>query len=512
MAQKIALEGYPFNKNTGRGAQQSQYTRFARYMMLTGVVSADWPHASSLVTDELEVYADSSGMQVKVKTGEVAVRGFWAPNTAEQTLAIDAADGSNPRIDLIVARLENLDTSDADIYLYVKTGTPAATPSAPSLTQTEEIYEISLAQVYVAASVVTINAGDITDLRSYNYDVSSVNNRICNGRLTLSTGVPVPAGDVTAATSVYFTPFRGNQVAMPVSGGWKLYSITELELKLTDTQNGDTVNSSTVITGLTSTTHFVTGMVVSGTGIQAGAVIVSVDSETQVTLDLAATADGSDVALTFKMPADTNLDISVEISGNSVILSRPVKWTNATTRSTALTDTDGVLTLGSDQRVVGTIRIGATDGQCDDSVEDRNVCNLGDAAVEREIYLDFTPGSTHSYGTNTWRPFNNDSGIRVSLVCCDKASLDIETMIGAFIGTGDEAMVGIGFGSTSTNSGLPGHAKTDSGTSQGGTQLIARYRARITAGYYAIYPLEKVPSGSVNFGGVTCGLTGLFKC
>lgn len=57
---------------------------------------------------------------------------------------------------------------------------------------------------------------------------ADVNVGICNGRLTLTSGVPVTSADVTAATNVYFTPCNGNRIALYSSGAWVLRSFTEI--------------------------------------------------------------------------------------------------------------------------------------------------------------------------------------------------------------------------------------------------------------------------------------------
>lgn len=115
--------------------------------------------------NELEIYGDSSGMQVKAKTGQAMVRGHYYSNTAEETLTIAASDPTNDRIDVIVLEL---DPSSNTITLEVLTGTPAGSPTAPTLTQTDAgIYQIKLAEVLVQATVTGIDAGDVTDSRSF---------------------------------------------------------------------------------------------------------------------------------------------------------------------------------------------------------------------------------------------------------------------------------------------------------------------------------------------------------
>lgn len=118
--------------------------------------------------NELEVYGDSSGMQVKAKTGQAMVRGHYYSNTAEETLTIAASDPTNDRIDVIVLEL---DPSANTITLEVLTGTPAASPTAPTLTQTDAgIYQLKLAEVLVGATVLTIAADKVTDFRAFIVD------------------------------------------------------------------------------------------------------------------------------------------------------------------------------------------------------------------------------------------------------------------------------------------------------------------------------------------------------
>jgi hypothetical protein len=112
---------------------------------------------------ELETFGDSSGMNVKVKTGQALVRGHYYDSTAQETLTIAAADLSNPRIDVVVLRL---DPSVNSIVLAVVEGTPAGSPTAPALTQTTgAIYEFPLAEVLVDAAAATIAPAKVTDLR-----------------------------------------------------------------------------------------------------------------------------------------------------------------------------------------------------------------------------------------------------------------------------------------------------------------------------------------------------------
>jgi hypothetical protein len=59
------------------------------------------------------------------------------------------------------------------------------------------------------------------------------------GRLTLQTGTPVPTSNITAATTVYYTPDRGGSVPILTTSGWTTVNIGELSLSL-DSDNSHT--------------------------------------------------------------------------------------------------------------------------------------------------------------------------------------------------------------------------------------------------------------------------------
>jgi hypothetical protein len=111
-----------------------------------------------------------SGMAVQVAAGYCCVPnatstqgGYVFGTMVAQSLTLASADPSNPRIDLVVAYVNDLGTSASACYVQVVTGTAAGSPSAPAAPSPS----ITLAQVYVAAGVASITTGNITDERSY---------------------------------------------------------------------------------------------------------------------------------------------------------------------------------------------------------------------------------------------------------------------------------------------------------------------------------------------------------
>lgn len=115
--------------------------------------------------NELKVVADSPvSLDVIVGSGAMEFRGWMYENTDDETLTLAAANGSNPRLDRIVARLT---PGDQEIRVAVLTGTPAATPALPLLTQDDDTYEIDLAWVWVATSAVSVAQSRIWDQREF---------------------------------------------------------------------------------------------------------------------------------------------------------------------------------------------------------------------------------------------------------------------------------------------------------------------------------------------------------
>lgn len=121
---------------------------------------------------EMLAVAPASGMQITLKTGGAVLirtdatsagpRGYLYSNTAAQTLTCNVADGVAGRIDAVVLRWSRTARS---VTAAIVTGTPAATPTAPTPTRTADIWELCLAQISVAAGTTEITAAQITDTR-----------------------------------------------------------------------------------------------------------------------------------------------------------------------------------------------------------------------------------------------------------------------------------------------------------------------------------------------------------
>lgn len=122
----------------------------------------------------MQVTQDASpDMYVLVNTGSVFVpaaivtnAGWVCHNNGSKSLAIQAANPTYPRIDVVIAHVYDAVDDSGTLNqwaLEVVEGTAAAVPVAPALPTNC----IALAQVAVAANASTVTNANITDLRTY---------------------------------------------------------------------------------------------------------------------------------------------------------------------------------------------------------------------------------------------------------------------------------------------------------------------------------------------------------
>lgn len=265
---------------------------------------------------------------------------------------------------------------------------------------------------------------------------------ICEGRLTLESGVPLSTTDQTAKTSLYFAPLHGNKVGLYDGSAWAIYNFTERTLSLS---------------GYT---------------------------------------------------ADKNYDIWLYNNSGTLTLDSTV-WTNDTTRATAITAQDGIYVKSGDatRRYLGTIRITASTGQCEDSISKRYVWNAYNRLRRPLRVIEAT--NTWTYNTASWRYANNVDTSRVFCVCGLNEDLVEAVVHFSGGGTGTAGSQGVGVDSSTANSAqLVGEL--------GGAQNVSAYtfyRGYIGIGFHYIAWIEYARTGTVTFRGdagvatIQCGLT-----
>lgn len=113
----------------------------------------------------LQVTAAPDGSAtVLVSPGTCLIEGATGYIEDTTSLELPAGDSSFPRIDTIVARL-NDNTDFRAIYLDIIIGTPASSPAAPVLARSDSIWEIGLANLYRPANSTVITNSSIIDTR-----------------------------------------------------------------------------------------------------------------------------------------------------------------------------------------------------------------------------------------------------------------------------------------------------------------------------------------------------------
>ena len=138
-----------------RAISSAPYRKLIKSLFSDGVL----PNPST----NLQVSA-GTGMKVNLYAGFAICNGCQKLQESNTTLDIATASAVNDRIDTVVLRLnDNDDVRECEFYIL--TGTPANTPVRPSLTQTDSIWEIGLADVLVKANSTQISNANITDTR-----------------------------------------------------------------------------------------------------------------------------------------------------------------------------------------------------------------------------------------------------------------------------------------------------------------------------------------------------------
>jgi len=180
---------------------------------------------------------------------------------------------------------------------------------------------------------------------------------VCNGRLSLESGVPVSTSNQTAKTSVYFMPYHGNKISLynTDTGLWTVHEFSQLTFALS---------------GLTADRNYDL-YVYSVNGV------VTVDNNGLTSWGTGATSRDAGVALELQ---------------------------------------DGVLVKkdAHNYRYIGTIRTTGTTGQCEDSFTKRLVWNAYHR-VDRSMYY-LPSASSWTYEVAAWQQRDNTAASQVECV------------------------------------------------------------------------------------------------
>lgn len=105
-----------------------------------------------------------TGMNVIINPGFAICNGCLKLEETQRAMAVQASNDTYDRIDTVVLRLNDND-SVRECDFYVLQGVPATSPVRPELTQTDSIWEIGLADLFISKNSTVISADKITDTR-----------------------------------------------------------------------------------------------------------------------------------------------------------------------------------------------------------------------------------------------------------------------------------------------------------------------------------------------------------
>jgi hypothetical protein len=369
--------------------------------------------------------------------------------------------------------------------------------------------------------------GDLSADRTVDYDLEN----IVAGRLTLTTGVPVTTSDVTAATTIYFTPYKGSSIALYSGSAWQLRKFSEISIASLSSNpfqvfdifgydNAGTVALETTnwnyttgtITGataaspcvVTSTAHGLSN----GDMVGISGIVGSLGTDATNGLNTKIYSVAAVAANTFQLEGSNTAGLTYTSGGT---------WAKVnSTRATALVLQDGVHCKSGvlTRRYLGTaMTLGNASGQTSDSSSARLLWNNYNRAVKPLKVIEAT--DTWTYTTATWRAANGSTANRVAFI----RGLDEDSVEAQVHGTAGNASVinmavGIGLRTTSVNSAITFGSVT-SGTTGGWAPLTAEYRGFPGSGYSFLQWLEiSTALGTTTWIGDNgtavnqCGLTG----
>lgn len=372
----------------------------------------------------------TEGTLVKVNNGTVG-QGFWYVSTTGTitigTSSIEFAQASSTLAVVsafwqVVLQLSTAALSRAALSVY------SISESVAAFVGLSGDQTIAGVKTFSSKPVLPATTPTGNEAASATFVASQVS-VLPQGRLTLTTAVPVTTADVTAGTTIYYTPYQGNKV--PIYDGSTLVAtaFTELSQAISD-----------------------------------------------------ATKSPAAVA------ADKVYDLFVWNDSGTLRCTRGPAWTNDTTRGYTLTMTNGVLLNTSTitngpaalrGTYVGTIRSDSS-SQINDSAAKRHVWNTYNR-VTRSLQNALETANSWSYSTGTIRQANANAANQLDYVCglAEDAVSAVVSCIWEDSGSAGTAagLVFIGVDSTTTNSAQQMAAPVNAG---------ANIRAVSTATYRGI--------------------------
>lgn len=138
-------------------ADDREYDALQMGQMFEGLI---WDGVYEGLGDHLDTVEDS-GMDVLVGSGRAWFKNTWTYNDADLGVTVPTAHALLNRIDVIYLEV-NFGVGVRANTIDIVSGTPASSPVAPTLTQSGDVWQYPLAEIYVGAAVTSISDSNIT--------------------------------------------------------------------------------------------------------------------------------------------------------------------------------------------------------------------------------------------------------------------------------------------------------------------------------------------------------------
>lgn len=184
MAREVSYD-YFWNSNNDRYYSADSMGDWLRPFFRNGVFNG-----------QLQVTANNN-MSVTIAPGYGYINGKHRHFLNPTTLDLEIASGTLDRIDAVILRRND---TERRIHLLIVTGGNAKSPVAPELVRSGAIYDLKLAEIYIAAGTVRITQAEITDTR--------MNSAVCGW--VAATVDQIDFTQIQAQFDAYFTAYKKN--------------------------------------------------------------------------------------------------------------------------------------------------------------------------------------------------------------------------------------------------------------------------------------------------------------
>lgn len=151
---------------------------------------------NGIFNGQMQVTANDN-MSVTIAEGYGYINGKHRHFLTPTTLDLETASGTLDRIDSVILRRND---TERRIHLMIAKGGNAASPVAPAPTRAGAIYDLKLAEIYIAAGTVKITQAQITDTR--------MNSAVCGW--VAATVTQIDFSQIQAQFDRYFTAYKKN--------------------------------------------------------------------------------------------------------------------------------------------------------------------------------------------------------------------------------------------------------------------------------------------------------------